>query len=335
MTESRLEAPVAERSGVAGTRGGENPPKTAAFDRVASIFEQPWWLDAVAPGRWRAVETRDGNGPRARIVVAGTRRAGFSAATPPPYTPLQGPWLREVEGGAAHRLNAQTEALDELVAALPSLDLIRLGLSPELPTFLPFVWRGFTAQPRVTYRLDDLRDLDAVWAGFRQNLRRQVRSAERRLGVRDGDAEALIAAAAATFARQGLALPHADPLRRLDAALAARGARRILLAEDAGGRLHAALLVVWDSHRAYYLIGGQTDIGRGEGGASLLMWHAIRHAAQVSRGFDFEGSMIPSIERFFRSFGARQVPYVEVTKAGRRLAPVLALRDAVRGLRRP
>jgi len=30
--------------------------------------------------------------------------------------------------------------------------------------------------------------------------------------------------------------------------------------------------------------------------------------------FDFEGSMIEPVERFFRSFGAQRVPYFGITK---------------------
>jgi len=312
--------------GVASSRG--HVPHAGAHP-VSSPFEEPWWLDAVAPGRWRAVEVYDAAGLRARLPLAVSRRRGLTIATPPPYTPVQGPWLRAVEGSAAHRLTEYTEALDELAGALPRLDLLRLAFVPELPTFLPFVWRGFTATVRVTYRLEDLSDLDGVWGGFRQSVRRAVRSAERTLAVRDGDAGPLLALVGETFSRQGLGIPEPDALRRLAEALAARGAGRLLVAEDADGAPQAALLMAWDERYAYYLIGGQTDAGRAAGGAALLMWHAIRHAAQVSRGFDFEGSMIPSIERFFRSFGGRQVPYVEVTRASRRLRPLLALRDAV------
>jgi hypothetical protein len=59
---------------------------------------------------------------------------------------------------------------------------------------------------------------------------------------------------------------------------------------------------------------GGIDPAFSSGAFSLLMWHAIQFASQVTTRFDFEGSMIESIERFFRSFGARQVPYLHVQK---------------------
>jgi len=44
------------------------------------------------------------------------------------------------------------------------------------------------------------------------------------------------------------------------------------------------------------------------------VWHAIKHSATVTKSFDFEGSMIEPIERFFRAFGAIQTPYFAISK---------------------
>ena len=72
--------------------------------------------------------------------------------------------------------------------------------------------------------------------------------------------------------------------------------------------------MVWDDYTAYYLIGGADPELRNSGASSLLLWEAIQFAAQVSRTFDFEGSMLKPVERFFRAFGAIQQPYMQVKK---------------------
>jgi hypothetical protein len=46
---------------------------------------------------------------------------------------------------------------------------------------------------------------------------------------------------------------------------------------------------------------------------SLLLWEAIKHARTVTRTFDFEGSMIEPIERFFRAFGGTLTSYLHVS----------------------
>ena len=48
---------------------------------------------------------------------------------------------------------------------------------------------------------------------------------------------------------------------------------------------------------------------------TLVLWDAIHEAKnRGSKIFDFEGSMIPTIAEFFRSFGAVQTPYLKVWK---------------------
>ena len=45
---------------------------------VNSIFEQPWWLDVVAPGRWSAAEVRRDDKVVARLPYVQRRRLGLN-----------------------------------------------------------------------------------------------------------------------------------------------------------------------------------------------------------------------------------------------------------------
>ena len=119
-----------------------------------------------------------------------------------------------------------------------------------------------------------------------------------------------------TFERQGRQVPFTrNLLERILVRGSREGAVSFYLARDAKEVTHAAALVVRDSVRAYYLLGGTAPGFRTTGGMSLLLWHALQDAQE--RGlqiFDFEGSMIEPIEKFFRTFGTVQTPYFRVTK---------------------
>jgi len=52
----------------------------------------------------------------------------------------------------------------------------------------------------------------------------------------------------------------------------------------------------------------------------------------VTDVFDFEGSMLPPVERYFRAFGARQTPYLRVSRTSRRGRAALAARAGWRRL---
>ena len=297
----------------------------------SSIFERPWWLEAVAPGAWGSVTVRRKGAIVARLPYVLGRRLGRAVIVQPPLTQTLGPWLRPIEGKPDRRVSAEIDLLGELIDGLPAVSLMTQHLSPTLTNWLPFHWRGYSATSRITYRLDDVSDLDAIWGGLKSTARAQVRRAAERFTVStDSDIGDLIALNQRTFRRQGLAQPYEDDLvRRLDAALVERDARRLLVAVDRDGRPQATNYIAWGDGCAHGLAAGQSDEARGSGAASLLMWEAIRFASSVGVAFDFGGSMLPSIEQFIRSFGGRQLPYLAVTRASRSFARLKAARSLV------
>jgi hypothetical protein len=291
-----------------------------------SVFEQPWWLDSVAPDAWGEVVIRAGHAVVARLPYARRRRLGLMTIVQPPLTQTLGPWLREIEGKYARRLEIEKKLLSQLIEMLPPFDVFRQSFTTAMTNWLPFYWAGFQATVRYTYRIEDLSDLDHVQSDFQDHVRRGIRKAQRSVEVlHDCPLEELLRLDAQACARQRRRAPHSPELvRRLDAACAARGARRIIGAADASGHVHAALYVVWDDRTLYALINARDPELEMLGSNTLLYWEAIRLAAEVSRVFDFEGSMLKPVEHYFRGFGGRQVPYFCVTKVRPRAKPALA-----------
>jgi hypothetical protein len=193
---------------------------------------------------------------------------------------------------------------------------------------LPFYWAGYRLELAYTYQLDGLRSDEALWSGLRSNIRAEIRKSRTRVAVRDDlGLDRLYAVWAKTFERQGLQPPVSlAELARLDAACAARDARAMLFAQDERDRVHAVSYAIWDGHAAFYLLGGGDPELRTSGASSLLMWESIMRARSVTDVFDFEGSMIKPVERFFRSFGGRQTPYLRVSRARARARAALAVR---------
>jgi hypothetical protein len=300
-----------------------------------TIFAQPWWLDAVAPGSWGESVVRSGNDVVARLPFVVKERFGLRVLTQPQLTPFLGPWVRNTGSKPTRQLELEKDLMSELIDQLPRHDVFRQNFSPAVGNWLPFYWKGFEASTRYTYRIDDLRDLDAVWGDFAHNVRRHVRKAQKQLAVRtDLDIDVLHGLYRQIFDRQCIPAPvGADLLRRLDQACAERGARTLLFAVDAEERVHAAAFVLHDGNVSYLLTSGVDTELRASGAQSLLAWEAIRCSARASRAFDFAGSMIEAVERFNRGFGARQSPYVFVRRMRRRLRPLFAAQDELRALK--
>jgi Acetyltransferase (GNAT) domain len=306
----------------------EPQPSADETTQANAIFQQPWWLDAVAPGRWdQATVERDGRVvARLPYVVRGRRR--LRILTMPPLTQTLGPWLERSAAKPANALGEEHELLAALEAALPRTDAFVQNFSPAMLNALPFHWAGYQLELQYTYRLEDLGSEEALWDGLRGNIRREIRKARGRVEVRENiPLDRFHSIWAKTFARQGLRTPVSlAELERLDAACAARGARAMLCAQDDESRLHAVSYVVWDRHAAFYLIGGGDPELRTSGASSLLMWESLMRARAVTDVFDFEGSMIRPVERFFRAFGSRQTPYLRVSRSRPHARAALALR---------
>jgi GNAT acetyltransferase-like protein len=300
------------------------------LNETNTLFEQPWWLEAVAPNAWDAVEVASDNKTVARLPYVVKKKLGLTALTMPPLTQMLGPWLEPSTAKYAKQLSHQKELMNELIEQLPPYDYFSQHFHYSITNWLPFYWQGFNQTTRYTYAIEDLDDLDRVWAQFRHSLRGQIRKAKKYVTVRtDLDIERFFSINALSFKRQNIEPSYSrDLLQRLDAACAEHRARRMFFAEDAQGRIHAAIYLVWDENSAYFLMGGADPELRLSAAMSLLMWEAIRFARTVTKKFDFEGSMIESIERFFRSFGGVQKPYFHVTRlSSRRIKLLMAGRD--------
>jgi len=263
------------------------------------------------------------------MPIVPRRVCGFTIIRQPPLTPTLGPWIELSGITMAKRLTEEKNLFNDLIDQLPKWDYIQLNFNHRITNWLPFYWRGLKQTTRYTYILNYISDLDQVWLGLQENVRRHIRNAERRLTVRDDlSVETLLDVVELTFSRQNRRLPFPRELFRcVETACVAHDARRMLFAQDADGRIHAALYLIMDTSYAYYLLGGADPRLRSSGAQSLLFWEAIKLASRKNLKFDFEGSMIEPIERVFRAFGAVQVPYLQIYGAAPLVKILLLIRE--------
>ncbi|MNJ31920.1 GNAT family N-acetyltransferase [Pseudomonas wadenswilerensis] len=289
------------------------------------LFSQDWWLDAVAGEDWDVALCLKDDQVVASMPFVVKKRAGLKLLTMPVLTQHLGPWFKPTSAKYSKRLAHEKDLLTELVGQLSAynFDHFAAGWPSSKTNWLPFYWAGFAQTTRYTYILDNLNDHTALWDQFQQNIRGDVRKAEGRFSLKirtDLDVDEFLKLNNLVFQRQGMKVPYSrDLVKRIDDACAERKRRAILIAEDPEGRRHAGVYIVWDQNSAYYIMGGGDPELRNSGATSLCMWEAIKLASTVTKAFDFEGSMLEPVERFFRGFGASQVPYFSITKTPSKL----------------
>lgn len=309
----------------------QNYIQLCSSERSIPIFSRSWWLDVVCgPENWDVALVEKGGEVVAAMPYYLKRRFGLTLLLQPPLTQTLGPWLRPSSAKCAQALGLQKDLMNALIDQLPEYDLFNQNWHYSITNWLPFYWNGFQQTTKYTYILPDLYDIKQLWNNLQGNIRRDIRKAENRfeLHVKEGlELGTFLNLNNMTFHRQGLELPYTiKQVSDLDNACNDHQCRKIWIAEDSDGLPHAGVYIVWDENSAYYLMGGGDPELRNSGATSLCMWHAIMHASNVTKRFDFEGSMIEPVERFFRGFGATQVPYFSVTK---KPSILLRLREAL------
>lgn len=286
-----------------------------------SIFQQSWWLEAVAPGKWGEIIVFGDKKIRARMPYVIKKKFGLTAITMPPLTQTLGPWMQITSQRYERQLSEQKELMSELIARLPRHDYFSQCFSPLITNWQPFYWAGFQQTTKYTYRIPDLSNLDVIWSNFSTNVRNHIRKAQAKINIRnDLGIKKFFEINRMSFIRQNIEPPYGyDLLERLEKACEMHKAIRLFFAQDDQNNIHAVSCLVWDSETAYLIMNGQDPNHKGSGAQHLLIWEAIQYASTVSKVFDFEGSMIEPIEKYNRRFGSMQTPYFHITKMGRRM----------------
>jgi lipid II:glycine glycyltransferase (peptidoglycan interpeptide bridge formation enzyme) len=158
--------------------------------------------------------------------------------------------------------------------------------------------------------------LESVFQNFNHAKRKNIKKAEKFLEVRyDLPAKKFYENHKMTLEKQNSKISYSfEHFNRIYSSAYAHNAGRTIYAVDSEDNIHAGLFVIWDKNSAYDLISTIDPTFRNSGGASLLIREIIKFISTKTDKFDFEGSMIESVEKSFRQFGAKQKPYFDITK---------------------
>lgn len=298
--------------------------KLCEHEPTIPIFSQAWWLDSVAgKGGWEVVLVEDGGEIVASMPFTVKKVYGFTIISQPILTQNLGPWLKSSDAKYSRRLSLQKKRIQELFDKLPAFDHFQQNWHSDITNWLPVYWLGFQQTTRYTYVITDLKNLDAVLSNFDSSYRNKIKKASKIVEIKEGlSIESFHKINSLTFSRQNVRIPYTlEFLRSHDQVLAQNNKRKIFYAEDSEGRIHSALYLTWDANSSYvHMVGEHPDL-RNSGAGILLIWEAIKYTAQ-SLGlnkFDFEGSILETVEPVRRDCGGIQIPYFTITKTPSRI----------------
>ncbi len=273
-------------------------------------------METVCKGKeWDVLlSERDGRIEGALPYLIG-RKFGLKYILQPQLTQFCGPWYNCPEN--VDRIEFEHRVGSDLAAQLNALKahICLMHFSPTVTDWLPFHWAGYRQSTRYTYRFPSIADLDCLIAQASRARRQNLADVEKACSI-DTD-----------FSPKEFATMHRDYFERKKGGdlLSQEFIERVC--HNALERKQALLwalrdtdshpvnvsFVVYDDRCAYALMSAiAPDAPRNS--QTYLFWQMIRHLSSLTQAFDFEGSMDKGNEYFYRTFGATQAPFFEISR---------------------
>jgi hypothetical protein len=282
------------------------------------IFSKDWWLDSVCgKDNWDVVLVEKGGEIFASFPYFKTKKVIFDIVTMPKLTQTMGVYMKYTDNlKYEKRLSLEKKTMNYLVNRLPDFDYFSQNFHYNFTNWLPFYWKGYKQTTRYTYVIEDLSDLEKVFANFNHAKRKNIKKSEKILTIKfDLSATDFYNNHKMTLSKQKSKISYSFELfKNIYQNGYKYNSAKTIYAIDGDKNIHGALFIIWDDNSAYDLISTIDPDFRNSGAASLLVKEAIKFVSTKTNKFDFEGSMIENIESSFRQFGAVQKPYFNISK---------------------
>ncbi|WP_206731651.1 GNAT family N-acetyltransferase [Aliarcobacter trophiarum] len=293
------------------------------------IFSKDWWLDAVCgENNWDVVLFEKGGEIWASLPYQKTKKSIFEIITMPKLTQTMGVYIKYPPKQKYYKkLSWEKEVMESLILNLPKVDYFLQSFDHSITNWLPFYWAGFEQTTRYTYIIENI-SVDDLEKNFETDIRRRRRRKAYEIGIEiieSEDIETFYKLNSMTFSRQNIDISYSfEFVKNLFEKCKENSAVKMYFAKYQD-EVIAVNFLVYDDNTVYYLMGGIDPSKKDLGAMDAIQFESIKFALQSERRFDFEGSMIESIEKYFRSFGAIQTTYFSISKTNSKLLKIRKL----------
>lgn len=244
--------------------------------------------------------------------------AGIRFVKCPPFTPNNGLFFVSRTSNVSRQnsdfKNLFTEITDSFNKS--GFEVLRIAFPSLYTDFQPFIWQKYKVVPNFTYVHDLNKTEDEIYSCFSAEKRNEIRKTEKdRINIHEEKDYLIIKNLIEnTFLRNKIKYQE-NILRKILIEFSGNNNSFAYVATN-NTDIIAFSFCLYDKSTAYYLFGGSTEETKHSGAGSATLWECIRRAKAIGlKVFNFEGSMNPGIEHYFRGFGGTLIPYYTVNKA--------------------
>lgn len=289
-------------------------------DKTIPIFSQTWWMDAVCGNNgWDVYIVGEKNDIKASFVYKIDRDNSRRKISRALLTQNNGVYIRYPKGqGIISKQHYEEKVIDEIIDYIESLSLSSYDqqFHWKFQNWLPFFWRHYLGTIKYTYIIEDASDMDLVRSRYSANARNIIKKAKKHVEIMETtDVEMFYDVNKMSFVRQGKPMPYSfEEFITLYKACRINKTGKLLYAKDGAGQACSVAMIVWDDMYVYFLLNGSDPEKKQFQANYLLIDKCIEEASIMGKGFDFEGSVIRSVNHAFREFGGIPTPYFRISK---------------------
>jgi hypothetical protein len=269
----------------------------------ALIYARSWYLDIVSPG-WNALIEGD---YKSVFPLTWKKKYGFYYLHQPCFTQQLGIFSRGK--------NDPEKTTGKFLESIP--DLFRF-IEIQLNSGNDCSVKGFKVSERITHHLDLNHSYEKIHNLYSENLKRNIRRASRNnLELSSGvDPADIIRLFRQNRGKEISTLGNKDfkALLHLIETAYREQCITVLGVKNSNGKLSAGAVFIRSDHEYIFFFSAIDVEARTTGAMSLIIDCFIRAHAGEKMNLDFEGSMDKNLARFYKSFGSKEVVYLQIKK---------------------
>lgn len=250
------------------------------------------------------------------FVVQTKRVLGQEIIQNLPYTPNISLFFNNKSKNFANNKSNEKHLISLLSGNFKSNLISKFAFPVGFNDLQPFIWDNYKVIPNYTYRIDLNQELSSISAKMSPQRRNELKKAEKDGVVvkRNYDNNLVLEIINKTFDRKKLKVSSRIINKILFEFANNENSFSFIAYKDE--LPIAATFCIHDQNTVYYLLGGYDNFNKHQSAGALCVWNSIQLSKELNKKiFDFEGSMLKPVERYFRDFGGDLVAYYTVNKA--------------------
>jgi hypothetical protein len=273
-----------------------------SFEGLASegLFHEIWLSGNAQLGAWRIIRIEEDGGQLVAAFLAWSIQSWWGKQLiTPPLMPTVGVWMAQVQNKQSGQNTKRKEVLQTLILGLKQSDYAfwKLDFPPEWNDFQPFIWEGIQPKLKYTYRID-------LGSNWREQISGKLKNV---LAKREGYQfhEGSFTKEQWIQFNKGLNQYGITGAKGFEEMLQVKGAPFYCISET--NNQYMAICGNFDGVM-YYFAAVNAKKDNALSACGLMTCIELAEELGLAK-FDFEGSMMPNVERFFRGFGGELLSY--------------------------